>query len=179
MKEETKDDQRLAASYATNGGYKDRYSTTQTSIKDLKPNNKHQKEEKQGQTTFKRSTRYVCSTFSNTKSRKMGEVLEGCKENNFTWIISHQVFKDSYYNFTSYNKNCMHGKEISKSNTIRLPSSQITVYSYSFQKKPYLNTPRIGSPFFIAKLLFMSRTAPAPSLTWLELPKKWKKYIKV
>lgn len=34
----------------------------------------------------------------------------------------------------------------------------------------YLNTPRIGSPFCIATLLFISRTAPAPSLTWLELP---------
>lgn len=35
----------------------------------------------------------------------------------------------------------------------------------------YLNTPRMGSPFCTAILLFISRTAPAPSLTWLELPK--------
>ena len=34
----------------------------------------------------------------------------------------------------------------------------------------YLNTPRMGSPFCTAMLLFMRRTAPAPSLTWLELP---------
>jgi len=35
----------------------------------------------------------------------------------------------------------------------------------------YLNTPRMGSPFCCATLLFISRTAAAPSLTWLELPK--------
>jgi hypothetical protein len=35
----------------------------------------------------------------------------------------------------------------------------------------YLKTPRIGSPFCIAKLLFIRRTAPAPSLTWLAFPK--------
>ena len=32
------------------------------------------------------------------------------------------------------------------------------------------NTPRIGNPFCIVTLLFMKRTAPAPSLTWLEFP---------
>uniref|UniRef100_A0A2P2JQA7 Secreted protein n=1 Tax=Rhizophora mucronata TaxID=61149 RepID=A0A2P2JQA7_RHIMU len=30
--------------------------------------------------------------------------------------------------------------------------------------------PRMGSPFCIATLLFVSNTAPAPSLTWLEFP---------
>lgn len=38
----------------------------------------------------------------------------------------------------------------------------------------YLNIPRMGSPFCIATLLFISKTAPAPSLTWLELPKPQK-----
>ena len=33
-----------------------------------------------------------------------------------------------------------------------------------------LNTPRMGSPFCTAMLLFMKRTYPAPSLTWQELP---------
>lgn len=41
----------------------------------------------------------------------------------------------------------------------------------SMQSLKHLNTPRIGSPFCIAMLLFISKTAPAPSLTWLELPK--------
>jgi hypothetical protein len=42
-----------------------------------------------------------------------------------------------------------------------------------------LKTPRIGSPFCTAKLLFIRRTAPAPSLTWLAFPKNRneKKYI--
>lgn len=35
----------------------------------------------------------------------------------------------------------------------------------------YLKTPRIGSPFCIAKLLFIRRTAPAPSVNWLAFPK--------
>jgi hypothetical protein len=39
-------------------------------------------------------------------------------------------------------------------------------------KSMYLKTPRIGSPFCIAKLLFIRRTAPAPSLTWLAFPEK-------
>lgn len=33
-----------------------------------------------------------------------------------------------------------------------------------------LNTPSTGSPFSMAIFLFMRRTAPAPSLTWLALP---------
>jgi len=42
----------------------------------------------------------------------------------------------------------------------------------------YLNTPRMGSPFCSATLLFISRTAAAPSLTWLELPKARQHMIK-
>lgn len=40
------------------------------------------------------------------------------------------------------------------------------------QGSAYLKTPRIGSPFCNAKDLLISSTAPAPSLTWLELPGK-------
>jgi hypothetical protein len=39
------------------------------------------------------------------------------------------------------------------------------------RKSMDLKTPRIGSPFCTAKLLFIRRTAPAPSLTWLAFPK--------
>jgi hypothetical protein len=39
-----------------------------------------------------------------------------------------------------------------------------------YTKVTNLNTPRMGNPFCNATLLFMRRTAPAPSLTWLELP---------
>lgn len=39
----------------------------------------------------------------------------------------------------------------------------------------YLNTPRIGNPFCTATLLFIRRTAPAPSLTWLEFPVTYQK----
>ena len=35
----------------------------------------------------------------------------------------------------------------------------------------YLNTPKIGNPFFSATLFFVRRTTLALSLTWLELPK--------
>ncbi|GJT01689.1 hypothetical protein Tco_0822858 [Tanacetum coccineum] len=34
----------------------------------------------------------------------------------------------------------------------------------------YLNTPRIGIPFFKARLLFIRRAVPTPSLTRFEVP---------
>lgn len=53
--------------------------------------------------------------------------------------------------------------------TKSIPSCQIDA---RHQGVEYLNTPRIGNPFRSAILLFIKRTAPAPSLTWLELPKR-------
>ena len=48
----------------------------------------------------------------------------------------------------------------------------MTEINNKFLGLTYLKTPRIGSPLHIATLLFMSNTAPAPSLTWLEFPEE-------
>lgn len=74
-------------------------------------------------------------------------------ENPLSWDFSNQTLLRSMN---------LHVKQISRQKQTVLRGTKCS--------QSYLNTPRIGSPLRIAVLLFISRTPPAPSVTWLEFP---------